>query len=65
MDLTNDSLVSNNQLTPTEFYLSKNYPNPFGGKTSIKYCIAYRTRVLMQIFNIWEQINIDRDWIIK
>ena len=56
MNLTKDSLISNNRLTPTEFYLSKNYPNPFGRKTSIKYCIAYRTRVLLQIFNIYGEL---------
>jgi hypothetical protein len=40
-----------NELIPSEFYLSQNYPNPFKDKTTIKYCIAFRTRVVLTIFN--------------
>ena len=40
-----------NELEPTEFYLSPNYPNPFKEKTIIKYCVAYRTRVLLTVYN--------------
>lgn len=40
-----------NNLTPTEFYLGQNYPNPFKEKTTIKYCVAYRTRVRITVFN--------------
>ena len=40
-----------NELEPSEFYLSPNYPNPFRIKTTIKYCVAYRTRVLLIVYN--------------
>jgi hypothetical protein len=40
-----------NELVPSEFYLSQNYPNPFKEKTVIKYCVAYRTRVQLTIYN--------------
>ena len=40
-----------NNLVPTEFYLFQNYPNPFTEKTSIKYCMAYKTRVRITIYN--------------
>jgi hypothetical protein len=38
-------------LEPTEFYLSPNYPNPFKEKTVIKYCMAYKTRVQIKVYN--------------
>ena len=38
-------------LIPTEFYLSQNYPNPFKEKTTIKYCVAYKTKVRITIYN--------------
>ena len=38
-------------IEPTEFYLSQNYPNPFKEKTVIKYCIPYRTKVKLEVFN--------------
>ena len=38
-----------NELVPSEFYLGQNYPNPFKGKTIIKYCVAYKTRVKLTI----------------
>jgi hypothetical protein len=56
MNLIKDTVLNNNNLTPTEFYLSQNYPNPFSDKTSIKYCVAYRTRVLLQLFNIYGEL---------
>lgn len=39
------------ELAPTEFYLGQNYPNPFREKTFIKYCIAYRTKVLLKVYD--------------
>ena len=38
-------------LEPSEFYLSQNYPNPFSDKTTIKFCVAYKTKVKLQVFN--------------
>jgi hypothetical protein len=40
-----------NELEPSEFYLSQNYPNPFREKTTIKYCLAYNTKVKLEVFN--------------
>ena len=40
-----------NEFQPHEFYLSQNYPNPFRGKTVIKYCVPYKTRVRLTIYN--------------
>lgn len=40
-----------NEFVPSEFYLGQNYPNPFKERTVIKYCIAYKTRVKLTVFN--------------
>ena len=40
-----------NNFIPTEFYLSQNNPNPFKEKTIIKYCVAYKTRIKITVFN--------------
>lgn len=40
-----------NNLVPNEFFLSQNYPNPFKDKTVIKYCIAYKTKVILSVYN--------------
>ena len=40
-----------NDLVPSEFYLSQNYPNPFSEKTTIKFCVAYKTKVKLEVFN--------------
>ena len=40
-----------NHLVPNEFFLSQNYPNPFKDKTVIKYCIAYKTKVKLSVYN--------------
>ena len=40
-----------NDLEPSEFYLSQNYPNPFSEKTTIKFCVAYYTKVKLEVFS--------------
>ncbi len=49
MRLNNNSGI--NDVTPLVFYLGQNYPNPFKDKTVIKYCIAYKTRVQIKVYN--------------
>ena len=36
---------------PTEFYLGQNHPNPFMGKTIIKYCVPEEVRIKLEIFD--------------
>lgn len=36
---------------PLRFQLSQNYPEPFREKTSIKYCVAYKCRVVLTVFD--------------
>ena len=38
-------------LVPPEFYLSQNYPNPFSERTTLKFCVAYKTKVKLEVFN--------------
>ena len=38
-------------LVPTEFYLSQNYPNPFKDITTIKYCLPVKAKIKMTVFN--------------
>lgn len=47
--LNNNSLMD--EVIPLEFYLSQNYPNPFSEKTVIKYCVGYKTRVQITVYN--------------
>ncbi len=45
-------IVNSNNLVPTKFYLGQNYPNPFSDNTSIKFCIAYKTQVIVEILEV-------------
>jgi hypothetical protein len=42
-------------LLPTEYYLSQNFPNPFTEKTIIKYCLPEEVRIKLEIFDINEE----------
>ena len=39
------------ELVPSEFYLSQNYPNPFKDKTTIKYCVADKTKIELVVYD--------------
>ncbi len=39
------------ELVPSEFYLSQNFPNPFKEQTVIKYCVAYKTKVQLIVYD--------------
>lgn len=39
------------ELEPSEFSVGQNYPNPFKEQTVIKYCVAYKTRVQITVYN--------------
>jgi flagellar hook assembly protein FlgD len=46
------NLISNtnhDEMIPSKFHLSQNYPNPFKEKTIIKYCIAFKTKVSITV----------------
>jgi len=45
----NNSLLDD--VTPLIFQLSQNYPNPFKDRTIIKYCIAYKTKVKLKVYD--------------
>jgi hypothetical protein len=49
MNLTRNPVL--NELVPKEFYLVQNYPNPFIEKTTIKYCVAYKTNVKLTVYD--------------
>ena len=40
-----------NDLTPPEFYFCQNYPNLFKNITTIKFCIAYKTKVKIEVYD--------------
>ena len=38
-------------IVPTEFQLSQNYPNPFREKTTIKYCVPDKMKIRLEVFD--------------
>jgi hypothetical protein len=40
------------ELVPSEFHLSQNFPNPFKDCTKIKYCLPVKMRVRLLVFDI-------------
>ena len=38
-------------IVPTEFQLSQNYPNPFKERTTIKYCLPDKMKIMLAVFN--------------
>lgn len=50
MNLNRNLLM--NELIPSEFYLSQNFPNPLCEKTTIKYCVAYKTKVKIGVWDL-------------
>jgi endoglucanase Acf2 len=43
--------INATELEPSEFSVGQNYPNPFKEKTVIKYCVAYKTKVQITVYN--------------
>jgi hypothetical protein len=39
------------ELVPSEFHLSQNYPNPFKDKTTIKYCVPDKTLITLTVLD--------------
>ena len=39
------------EIVPSEFQLSQNYPNPFKEKTTIKYCVPDKMKIRLEISN--------------
>ena len=39
------------EMVPSEFYLSQNYPNPFKEKTTIKYCVPDKTLIKLNVLD--------------
>ena len=38
-------------IVPTEIQLSQNYPNPFKARTTIKYCVPDKMKIMLEVFN--------------
>ena len=39
------------EIIPTEFQLSQNYPNPFKERTTIKYCVPDKMKLRLEVFD--------------
>ena len=44
------------EMIPLKFHLSQNYPNPFLEKTTLKYCVAYKTDVEITVFDSEDKV---------
>ena len=51
IDAQKNKVDLTNELVPSRFYLSQNYPNPFKDKTTIKYCLSEKAKVELTLFN--------------
>ena len=40
------------EFLPTKFYLSQNYPNPFSGRTTIKYCVPDKSSIKITVLDV-------------
>lgn len=49
-DIVTD-VVDNTDIKPSNFWV-ENYPNPFNAVTTIEFCVPYRIKVTLMIFNI-------------
>ena len=38
--------------TPTQYYLSNNYPNPFNPNTKIRYSVPFSSKVVIKVFDV-------------
>jgi len=48
--------INHDEMIPLKFHLSQNYPNPFTEKTNIKYCVAYKTKVKITVYNLEKEL---------
>ena len=48
--------TNHDEMIPLKFQLSQNYPNPVKEKTTIKYCVAFRTLVNISVFDTKGQL---------
>jgi hypothetical protein len=39
------------EIIPSEYYMSQNFPNPFKEATNIKYCLPVKSKVTIRVFN--------------
>ena len=48
--------TNHDEMIPLKFQMSQNYPNPFKEKTKIKYCVAFRTKVNISVFDTKDKL---------
>jgi flagellar hook assembly protein FlgD len=53
LDLMTDVDLENNETSPLNFSLEQNYPNPFNPTTTISFKIPQKSKVLLEIFDIF------------